>query len=221
MKLLSANKIYAAGDVKLKPGFNQVATDIYKAGKKKRKKIKILTFLCNYSVLIFLGVENINFGANVQAVKTINQWVEDQTNNKIKNLLKDDAVDGDTKLVLVNCLYFSGKWVNPFEEYATRPDKFYKTKDDTSEVQMMHQTDYFRYYENKNLNTKFIELAYQGKWPFIATESGSQKMYFKSNTVKTLFNHLFEKNLFFNFYAIVFIVTISPFSWILTLIAAN
>lgn len=65
--------------------------------------------------------------------------------------------------MLVNALYFSGKWVNPFEEYATRKDKFYKSKDDVSEVDMMHQTDYFRYYENKKLNTKFIELPYQGK----------------------------------------------------------
>lgn len=40
------------------------------------------------------------------AVAKINTWVEDQTNNLIKNLLSPDDVSPDTRLILVNCIYF-------------------------------------------------------------------------------------------------------------------
>lgn len=92
--------------------------------------------------------------------------MEDKTNNKIQNLLKPDDLSGDTKLVLVNALYFSGKWVNSFEKYATSKDKFYRTKEDITEVDMMQQTESFKYYENKKLNVKFLELPYLGNYLF-------------------------------------------------------
>lgn len=114
-------------------------------------------------VNFLIGLESIDFAQNEKAANTINQWVESKTNNRIQNLIKKEYLSSDTKLVLVNALYFSGKWQNEFEKYATRKDKFYKTKDDVSEVDMMQQTDFFEYYENTKLNTKFIKLPYVGK----------------------------------------------------------
>ncbi len=40
---------------------------------------------------------------------TINKWVEDQTNNKIKDLIPDGFIDHLTRLILVNAIYFKGK----------------------------------------------------------------------------------------------------------------
>lgn len=118
-----------------------------------------------YFIIInnFIGLETVNFAENEKAANNINQWVESKTNKRIQNLIKKDDVSGDTKMILVNALYFSGKFQNEFEKYATRKDKFYKTKDDVSEVDMMQQTDFFEYYENEKLNTKFIKLAYLGR----------------------------------------------------------
>ena len=43
---------------------------------------------------------------SAKAVQTINSWVEDQTNNLIRNLLSSDDVKADTRLIIVNCIYF-------------------------------------------------------------------------------------------------------------------
>ncbi|HEY4240426.1 MAG TPA: serpin family protein [Kofleriaceae bacterium] len=59
-----------------------------------------------------------------QARATINAWVERETRERIRELLPVDAITVDTRLVLVNALYFLAKWVTPFVDYKTRPAKF-------------------------------------------------------------------------------------------------
>ncbi|CAG9854555.1 unnamed protein product [Phyllotreta striolata] len=139
LKLLSANKIYAGKDVKLEADYNKIASDVYNS-----------------------GVQNVDFEKNVEAAGIINSWVEEQTNNKIKDLIKPDAIDGSTAMVLVNALYMSAKWVNTFDKYSTAPQKFWRTKDNSVDVPMMKQIDHFRYYDNKDLGVKFLELPYIG-----------------------------------------------------------
>ncbi len=71
-----------------------------------------------------LGVVDFR-GATETARGTINKWVEDQTKGKIKDLLPRGSLDGLTRLVLTNAIYFKGKWVNPFDKKATREEPFY------------------------------------------------------------------------------------------------
>nr|ACJ13424.1 serpin [Sphenophorus levis] len=139
LQLATANRLFLGKDFKVLDSFQQLASSVYEA-----------------------SAVNVNFGNNVEAAKTINSWVEDQTNKKIKDLISPDAVGALTRLVLVNALYFKGKWASNFEEYATRKQKFYVTKENTKEVDMMHQTGYFRYYECTKHNVKFLELPYKG-----------------------------------------------------------
>lgn len=89
--------------------------------------------------------------------------MEGQTNSKIQDLIKPQYLNEDTKLILVNALYFSGKWENTFEKDETYKEKFYRTKENVDNVDMMYQNDFFKYYENEKLNTKFVELPYEGK----------------------------------------------------------
>ena len=52
-------------------------------------------------------LQRLNFARNQEgARRIINQWVESQTNNKIKDLLKEGSVSPDTRLILVNAVYF-------------------------------------------------------------------------------------------------------------------
>jgi len=51
----------------------------------------------------------------------INDFVSQNTNNLIKDLLKAGTVKPETASVLVNCIYFYGNWLEPFKEHATHP----------------------------------------------------------------------------------------------------
>ena len=67
------------------------------------------------------GVFPVDFRNNYNQVRTrINGWVEDQTNNRIKDLIPDGALDRLTRLVLVNAIYFKGDWSVPFKEKNTK-----------------------------------------------------------------------------------------------------
>ena len=69
----------------------------------------------------FLDTLAENYGAGLRAVdfrsdearRLINQWVSDQTERRIQDLLPPDAVDGETVLVLTNAVYFKAAWMHP------------------------------------------------------------------------------------------------------------
>ncbi|CAF4920120.1 unnamed protein product [Rotaria sp. Silwood1] len=56
---------------------------------------------------------------SARVVNTINGWVEEQTNRLIKNLLSTNDVTCDTRLIIVNCIYFKGTWIEQFKEHLT------------------------------------------------------------------------------------------------------
>ena len=58
------------------------------------------------------------------ARRTINEWVEQQTQNKIKELFKPGMLDTTTRLVLTNAIYFKGDWAAPFDKKATHNQEF-------------------------------------------------------------------------------------------------
>ncbi len=90
----------------------------------------------------------------------INAWVEKRTNDRIKDLLSPDAVSGQTRLVLVNAIYFKGDWQHPFKPHATRDRAFHLTAEKSVDVPTMFQRGTFNYLEDER--GKLIELPYQG-----------------------------------------------------------
>ncbi|CAF5096632.1 unnamed protein product, partial [Rotaria sp. Silwood1] len=54
-----------------------------------------------------------------KVVHKINAWVEKKTNNLIQNLLSTNDISRDTRLIIVNCIYFKGTWVEQFKEHLT------------------------------------------------------------------------------------------------------
>lgn len=79
-------------------------------------------------------------GDTEKARKTINSWVEDQTNDKIKDLLKPGILTENTRLVLTNAIYFKAAWLRPFDPKNTKPAPFHLATADKKklEVPMMH-----------------------------------------------------------------------------------
>jgi serpin B len=95
--------------------------------------------------------------------KTINAWVEQQTHDKIKDLLQPDAVRPQTRLILINAIYFKGTWALPFKKDQTRDATFIASNDAASPVTvpMMHQSAAF---PNAHLDgLGVLELPYVGE----------------------------------------------------------
>ena len=97
----------------------------------------------------FLDVTRLNYGAELAQVdfigateptrQTINHWVEEQTQQKIKNLLPPGAVTPDTRLVLTNAIYFKSDWKYQFDPDLTKQAPFWTTPYEQVNVSMMNQ----------------------------------------------------------------------------------
>jgi serpin B len=71
------------------------------------------------------------------ARKEINAWVEQQTRDKIRDLLHPGDIVSSTRLVLCNAIYFKGNWATQFDPKSTQPEPFFVTVDKTVTVPMM------------------------------------------------------------------------------------
>ncbi len=93
-----------------------------------------------------------------KVVQNVNNWVSDNTNKMIPEILKD--IPGGTVMMLINAVYFEGKWDTPFTEDQTFQGSFYGT-DKESVVDMMHlYGEHFAYMDNGEI--KGIVLPYDG-----------------------------------------------------------
>jgi serpin B len=85
--------------------------------------------------------EALGFRADAERSRvTINTWVEDQTRQKIRDLIPRGALSADTRLVLVNALYLKAPWSKPFEKHATKPRVFHPAAGGDREVPTMERT---------------------------------------------------------------------------------
>ncbi|XP_059901817.1 leukocyte elastase inhibitor-like isoform X1 [Gadus macrocephalus] len=109
-------------------------------------------------------LQSVDFKAKAEEARVeINTWVEKQTQDKIKDLLVPGVVDSLTKLVLVNAIYFKGKWDKQFKEEATKETAFKLNKNDTKKVKMMHHKATFPLAFIPEANCQILELPYEGK----------------------------------------------------------
>ena len=91
---------------------------------------------------------------------TINQWVEQQTEGRIKDLIPKDAINPLTRLVLTNAVYFNAAWASQFEKNTTAPGVFQGLNGAELTVPMMQQTAYFGYLKGSGFEA--VELPYDG-----------------------------------------------------------
>jgi serpin B len=106
--------------------------------------------------------EPIDFGHNASgATRHINQWVADQTHDRIRDLIPAGALDEATRLVLANALYLKASWVDPFSEKATRPEPFHVQGGAPVDVPMMRKMDrQFGYAKRERFTA--VSLPYTG-----------------------------------------------------------
>ncbi len=118
----------------------------------------------------FLDLLAVNYGAGLRVLDfmgapeesrlTINDWVADQTEGRIEDLIPEGAISPLTRLVLTNAIYFNAKWLRTFEANMTHDGSFYLLDGSELTVPMMSQGEHFKYAEGDGYQA--IELRYDG-----------------------------------------------------------
>lgn len=108
------------------------------------------------------GLEELDFiGSPEPSRATINQWVEDQTNNKIQNLLPQGSITPDTRLVLTNAIYFLGDWKYQFDPKSTSDAPFFVSPQESITLPLMQRFAELRYGDYDGVQV--VELPYQNE----------------------------------------------------------
>jgi serpin B len=159
---------------KVNETFSAINAQVLAAGKDKTVEINVANALWAEKSYPFLNeyldsvrtnyqgeVRNMDFKHEPDPARnTINKWVEEQTKDKIKDLLGQGAITPDTRLVLTNAIYFKGKWQSPFQKEVTKEDDFYLLDGAKIILPMMRQRSTFGYSEEDGL--QILEMSYKG-----------------------------------------------------------
>jgi serpin B len=116
----------------------------------------------------FLDNASSNYDANLQQVDfttqapqitaQINDWVANQTDGMISNLLQPGMLKADTRLALVNAIYFQAAWQSVFDTNLTRIAPFFVWPGQGVLASTMEQAEFAHYYEDNLLQA--VELPY-------------------------------------------------------------
>ncbi|XP_057318329.1 serpin A11-like [Microplitis mediator] len=138
-ELKLANKVFTASNSKLQSDFQEITK----------------TYFGSES-------QSVDFTNTEAAAATINNWCAEKTNNRITELFKPNDVEGFL-LVLVNAVYFKGKWADKFNPERTRSSPFQIDENTTKDVQMMYKMANYNWGDLDTIEAKYIELPYESK----------------------------------------------------------
>jgi serpin B len=136
-QLRVADALWAEKDYKFLDGFLKLTKDDYGA-----------------------GFRPMDFKSAPEAARaTINQWVEQQTDDKIKDLLPPGAIRSDTSLVLTNAIYFKGDWQTQFVKTATQDEDFHLSAAQAVKAPLMHLQTKLRYFNGGSFQA--VDIPYK------------------------------------------------------------
>jgi serpin B len=93
--------------------------------------------------------------------RQINQWVEQRTESRIRELLQPGALTQRTRLLLTNAIYFKGDWNTAFELNNTMDDDFHVSGAQTVTVKMMYHKGNYRFFNGETFMA--LEVPYKGR----------------------------------------------------------
>ncbi|KAK9874768.1 hypothetical protein WA026_005575 [Henosepilachna vigintioctopunctata] len=142
--VVTANKVYIKEGYPVKSSFKDIAKNIFLA-----------------------DIENVDFSKKEEAAEKINKYVEEKTENLIKNLIKAEQLDKLTRMLLINTLYFKANWSHQFDEDETSIQKFSKSPTESLKVSLMRHVNFYRYGEIPELDAKVLQVPYKGNEVFL------------------------------------------------------
>jgi serpin B len=138
-QLAVANALWGARGYGFRPEFLARARDVYGA-----------------------GLTELDFAASAEKARlSINAWVEEHTQKRIKDLMPSGSVGADTRLVLTNAIYFKGNWASQFDKKATRVEVFHTSAEKSVRAPLMHRTGAYGYFDNDELQA--LAIPYRGR----------------------------------------------------------
>ena len=136
-QLKEADALWAQQGYSLLPEFLQLNKDNYQA-----------------------GLNQVDFkGATEASRQTINLWVEQRTENKIRELLAPGSLTPDTRLVLTNAIYFKGDWDMQFKKEDTKDEDFHLSDAQTIKTPLMHIQKGFNHFDGGSFQA--LEIPYE------------------------------------------------------------
>ncbi|TGZ75307.1 hypothetical protein CRM22_000422 [Opisthorchis felineus] len=105
--------------------------------------------------------EMMNEYADMEARRQrINQWVSENTNSKIPELLAEDVLSDNSVMALVNAVYFKGIWKHQFDKEMTQNGSFHRLDGNAVEVPMMVMTESFPYEDLPDMDAVAVKLPF-------------------------------------------------------------
>ncbi|EDW15730.2 uncharacterized protein Dmoj_GI10132 [Drosophila mojavensis] len=133
-----ANRVYVMNSIHLRKGFCDALCENF-----------------------FSTAERIDFNNGQKSAATINAWVESETNNLLKNLVSPDSFSSDTRLVMINVIYFKGEWDIQFDEKHTQSDYFFVDDKNEIQVSMMNSFNKYFFADLSDLDATALRMAYK------------------------------------------------------------
>jgi serpin B len=171
---------YLLSQSALHPAFNNLGIELAKRGEGAKGKddkgfrLNIVNAIWgqkDYQFLSsYLDLLAENYGAGLRVLdfikdpsksrEVINQWVSDQTEGRIKDLLPEGSINPLTRLVLTNAIYFNAAWQSQFRKEMTANGAFHLITGSDVTVPMMKQSQTFGYTQSGDIIA--VELPYDG-----------------------------------------------------------
>ncbi|CAF0894443.1 unnamed protein product [Brachionus calyciflorus] len=136
------NKLYLHEDFKIKTSFENLIQNNFKSSLKK-----------------------VNFENSKSSANLINEWVASQTNQKIQQIIQESSLNEQTKMVLVNAIYFKASWMSPFDTVMTTQEDFFLSNGISVKVPMMkiYNVNFKKLFRPAGIDASTVEIPYSGE----------------------------------------------------------
>jgi serpin B len=135
-----ANKIYVQKGLKLKAEYKQLTAGTFRS-----------------------EAAEMDVSKPEEVVKDVNAWADEKTHHKINKILEQDDVTQDSRMFMLNAVYFKGNWKTKFDKKLTQDRPFHVNEKTEKQVPTMFINGNFYYGELPDLKAKFIELPYDNE----------------------------------------------------------
>ncbi|KAI3388953.1 hypothetical protein SNEBB_002864 [Seison nebaliae] len=154
------NKMFVHAAMKIEPSYKGIAKEQFQA-----------------------EARNVDFGGDTkQIVDEVNNWVSENTNELITQLLSQSDINPLSRLILLNAIHFKGMWKSQFKKERTQPFDFHKANGEVVKMQAMIEAETkFDFNPNcKELDAKVLKMQYLGdRLSFVVVLPNDEKNGFK------------------------------------------